>query len=282
MEQVAVTHSSQEEYFMKPSRLAILGLGVLLVLVALLYLWPAKSPEPPIVMEPDEPVSAPETTELAIRHPLPEPPTPPPGEQKEPAPPLPDLAESDPYVKDLLSRLYEDPSLRQLLVPQHFVRRMVLIIDALPKRNVPMQHLPLRKPSGQFQTEGEEDAKVIGTRNAGRYTPYVRLAEAVPAQRLAATYLRIYPILEQAYRELGHPQGYFHDRMIAVLDLLLATPEVDEPIPLVGHVKVYRFADPELEALSSGQKVLLRMGGENARRVKAVLQKLRDQLVTKN
>jgi hypothetical protein len=159
---------------------------------------------------------------------------------------------------------------------------MVLIIDALPKRNVPMQHLPLRKPSGQFQTEGEEDAKVIGTRNAGRYTPYVRLAEAVPAQRLVATYLRIYPILEQAYRELGHPQGYFHDRMIAVLDLLLATPEVNEPIPLVGHVAVYRFADPELEALSSGQKVLLRMGGENSRRIKAVLQKLRDQLVTEN
>jgi hypothetical protein len=38
------------------------------------------------------------------------------------------------------------------------------------------------------------------------------------------------------------------------------------------------YADPELESLPSGQKILLRMGRENARRVKNVLQRLRDQL----
>jgi hypothetical protein len=74
---------------------------------------------------------------------------------------------------------------------------------------------------------------------------------------------------------MGHPQGYFHDRMIEVLDHLLATPEVSEPIPLVAHVSRYRFADPNLEALSAGQKILLRMGRNNAGRIKAVLQDFR-------
>ncbi len=56
---------------------------------------------------------------------------------------------------------------------------------------------------------------------------------------------------------------------------LLVTPKPAEPIRLVRPHVLYEFADPELEGLSSGQKLLLRMGGENAARVKQVLQNLR-------
>jgi hypothetical protein len=38
---------------------------------------------------------------------------------------------------------------------------------------------------------------------------------------------------------------------------------------------LYEFADPELEALSSGQKLLLRMGSQHAATIKRVLQGLR-------
>jgi hypothetical protein len=61
--------------------------------------------------------------------------------------------------------------------------------------------------------------------------------------------------------------------LIAAIDDLLATPEPKEALRLV-QVKVrYQFADPDLERRSAGQKMLLRMGPENARVVKA---KLRD------
>ena len=40
----------------------------------------------------------------------------------------------------------------------------------------------------------------------------------------------------------------------------------------------YEFADPQLQALSSGQKALVRMGPDNARRLKAVLADLRHRL----
>jgi hypothetical protein len=43
----------------------------------------------------------------------------------------------------------------------------------------------------------------------------------------------------------------------------------------------YEFADPELSALSSGQKALVRMGPENARRVKAKLRELRAAIAKK-
>ncbi len=41
----------------------------------------------------------------------------------------------------------------------------------------------------------------------------------------------------------------------------------------------YEFADPHLQALSAGQKMMLRIGPENARRVKAVLADVRKRLV---
>ena len=42
----------------------------------------------------------------------------------------------------------------------------------------------------------------------------------------------------------------------------------------------YEFVDPQLQALSSGQKMLVRMGPENARRLKAVLAELRRRVAT--
>jgi hypothetical protein len=264
---------------MKPLHIASLILGLLLVTLLVVYFWPQKPTPRPHVKELEKPHVAPLENEPEVRHPLP-PEEPMTSEEKEEAArPLPGLAESDPYMKELLTSLFGQSATEKLLVPQEFIQRMVLIIDALPGKELPHQHLPVRSPPGKFQVAGEEGGKVIAMENFDRYTPYVRLAEAVPAEGLKTAYLKIYPLMEQAYRQLGHPKGYFHDRMIEVLDNLLATPEVNYPLPVVEHIKSYRYADPQLESLSAGQKVLLRMGPENSKRIKEVLRKLRDQLI---
>ncbi|HEB80283.1 MAG TPA: DUF3014 domain-containing protein, partial [Chromatiales bacterium] len=50
--------------------------------------------------------------------------------------------------------------------------------------------------------------------------------------------------------------------------VLLAAPEPSGPVRLVRPSVYYKFADPRLEALPAGQKVLIRMGPGNERRVK--------------
>ena len=62
---------------------------------------------------------------------------------------------------------------------------------------------------------------------------------------------------------------------IEVIDHLLETPEVNDPIELVRPHVLYEYSDPNLEALSSGQKLLLRMGSDNAARIKGTLRELR-------
>jgi len=74
---------------------------------------------------------------------------------------------------------------------------------------------------------------------------------------------------------LGYPNGYFNDRLVQVIDVLLATPQISGPIDLVRPNVMYIYADPTLEARPAGQKLLIRMGPENAAVIKAKLVELR-------
>jgi hypothetical protein len=126
------------------------------------------------------------------------------------------------------------------------------------------------------------DGRVIAVENAARYTPYVRVMESIDARKLATTYVRLYPLFQDAYKELGYPKGYFNDRLVAVIDHLLATPEVSGAIRIEQPKVLYEFADPVLKSTSSGQQILLRMGNENAQKVKSKLREIRKELTRQN
>jgi hypothetical protein len=82
-------------------------------------------------------------------------------------------------------------------------------------------------------------------------------------------------LFQEAFVRLGYPKGYLNDRVVEVIDHLLDTPTVEGPIRLSRPHVLYTFSDPALEALSSGQKMLLRIGDDHAARVKHTLRRFR-------
>ncbi|MEO8016650.1 MAG: DUF3014 domain-containing protein, partial [Pseudomonadota bacterium] len=126
-----------------------------------------------------------------------------------------------------------------------------------------------------------EGSRVLEAANYERYKSLVQLVRSTDTQHLVATYTRYYPLFQEAYESLGHPPQYFNDRLIEVIDHLLATPDIKVPIELAQPGVLYEFADPKLETRSAGQKVLIRMGSENATAVKDKLRELRGELVKK-
>ena len=66
-----------------------------------------------------------------------------------------------------------------------------------------------------------------------------------------------------------------------MIDDLLQAPEVPAPIPVVQPKVFWEYADPNLENRSAGQKLLIRMGPENARIIKAKLREFRAEIVRK-
>jgi hypothetical protein len=100
------------------------------------------------------------------------------------------------------------------------------------------------------------------------------------SRALVSRYVEMYPLFQQAYAELGYPNRNFNDRLVEAIDDLLAAPELSAPAELEQPKVLYQFADPELEQRSAGQKVMMRMGADNARRVKAKLREIRRELVS--
>ncbi|MFP5504697.1 MAG: DUF3014 domain-containing protein [Gammaproteobacteria bacterium] len=197
----------------------------------------------------------------------------------EPEEPLPELNESTPVLTEALSGLFGADTLNALFYLDEIARRFVVTVDNLPNRKLPRRNLLLPKPvAGGFQIAGEGEALTIAPDNAARYTPFVQLATSVDTQQLVAVYVRFYPLFQEAYAELGIPGAYFNDRLVEVIDHLLATPDVDGPLRVVRPHVFYQYADPELEALSAGQKTLLRMGKANAAQIKDKLRALRGAL----
>ena len=56
--------------------------------------------------------------------------------------------------------------------------------------------------------------------------------QAVDTGRLIAVYVRYYPLFQQAFRDLGYPNGHFNDRVVEVIDDLLAAPEMPKAAKL--------------------------------------------------
>lgn len=194
-----------------------------------------------------------------------------------PVEPLPALFDSDPSLLAALSELPGATGLAALLNPEQVIQRFVATVDNLPKKRLAPNIVPARPAPGGFITDDAGTA--IGPENAARYESYVRIVDAIDAKALVAVYVRYYPLFQQAYRELGYPTGYFNDRLVVVIDHLLDTPDVGAQLPLVRPGVFWQYADPELEQLSAGQKILLRMGPANASRVKAKLREVRAALV---
>lgn len=174
------------------------------------------------------------------------------------------------------------------LVPGQLVRRLVATTDNLARdvRTEPLR--PLRPPGGTLAVEREVLDATVGTEritlaaaNAARYDPYVSLLARTDMAAAATVYRRLYPLLQRAYEDLGYPAGYFNDRVVEVIDHLLATPEPEGLLLLEQPKVLYRFADADLESRSAGQKLLLRMGVAHARTVKQKLGEFREQVASK-
>jgi Protein of unknown function (DUF3014) len=188
------------------------------------------------------------------------------------------LDESDVAMQDALAGLYGAEAPGRYFYLNDLVRRIVVTVDNLPRKQVSSRLSPMKPPSGLFVTRGEAGSLYVSPENYARYTPYVRLLQSADPKKVVAVYVRLYPLFQQAYQELGYPKGYFNDRLVEVIDHLLAAPDVQGPIKLVQPRVLYQFEDPTLEALSAGEKALIRMGSENADKVKVYLRAIRQAL----
>lgn len=255
-------------------------LAIALAAALAFYWWQSSRPASEIApnVRTDPPETVEEAPPAAPRHPLEAI-----GEEAAEQPelrPLPPLEESDEYFSLELSDLF-GPALSERLIEQNLVERVVATIDNLPREQIADRVRPMSGIGGQLAVnEGEEEGQyVLSPENYERYDALVGMISNSDVAEVESLYRRFYPLFQKAYVGLGYPDGYFNDRVIEVIDHLLETPEPEGALVLTRPHVLYEFADPELEELSPGQKLLLRMGDEHRATVKEKLREFRARIV---
>lgn len=192
---------------------------------------------------------------------------------------LPALNASDQLVHDSLAGLLGSAPIERFLVPRNIVRHIVATVDNLPRKRVAVEIRPVKPTPGQAIVTTHGDVTTLSERNYARYTPFVRIVKSIDPKTFADVYFRLYPLFQEAYENLGYPGRYFNDRLVQAIDDMLRAPEPTGPIQLTQPKVFYEYADPDLENLSAGQKLLIRMGPEHERVIKAKLRALRAEIV---
>jgi len=235
---------------------------------------------PPVAEAPAAP--APVPTEPAIRNPL--------DPSLAASASAPVTSDAQTMWRHGLSELLGQSAVVRFVQTDDFSRRLVVTVDNLARQHAAPRLWPVNPTPGRFSVSGNGELRNIAAENTARYTPLVSMITAVDARQAAALYARMYPQLQKAYEELGYPGRYFNDRVVEVIDHLLATPEPPPAGPLMQLTEVkgsvpstqpwlrYEFADPELQSLSSGQRILLRVGPTHRQALKAKLAELRKLL----
>lgn len=200
--------------------------------------------------------------------------------------PLPGLNESDAGILAALQELRGE-GLLKLIVPQEVLRKFVLAVNGIEEGKVVHEYRPVVSPPPPFipekfsvMVEGVAvDQERISTNNYQRYEPYVTTLALIDPDAAVALYKRFYPLMAEAFKELGLKKSNFHTVVIGAIDNLLAAPDAQGDLLLVHPKVFYQYADPALEKLPQTHKLMLRMGPENARSVKASLRQLRARLI---
>ncbi len=265
-------------------------IGVVVIVLLAVLLWPSSEPapepakpiEPPAIAQPE--TIEPEATDVFEAAPTPEPVEIDPNQDIEPMPesaPEPEpLDISDTAVKAALETIASSPMLSRLMVNDGLLQRFVVTTTNLADDDMAPNHRLLTPPDQEFRVYTQADREWIDSASYKRYTPYVDVLESMSNEDLIELYTTYLDEIQAKYAEIGDPDQSFTEVMITAIDTLLDTPEVKMPVEVFTDSVMYKYADERLESLSAPQKQLLRTGPDNMRRIKAKLRELREALTS--
>lgn len=210
--------------------------------------------------------------------------------------PLPLLDNSDDWLKLKLPEITWRKELLKLIIDEDMIRRFVVFTDNFAQGLIAYEHSPFILPSTKFSAivdssnpnelaEKPSQNSIQVRQNiwqwneysSQRFSSYVDLLRSMDSESLVQWYIDIKPLIDEAYSELGYEDDFtntFQDAITRVLDMELPKSSME----LVQPSVMYKFLDPELEALEDTEKLLLRLGKDNLLVMKSFLLEIHEKL----
>jgi len=239
------------------SRWLIVGAAIVVVGSLLVLFWlsraqpPTVNPAPATVTDPTQAFRRPSRQPLEL-------------------PPLPN---SDAMLRELVATLSRHPLLARFLATKDLVRGVTLAIVQIGDGRTPAAPLTVLRPTVRLDIGAGQSGKV-SSENFARWEAAVRALQSIPPSDAAQVYVNVKRLFDEAYRELGYPNGDFDDAIAKAIRMLKATPDVTTDLVLLRRDGYFEHEDAALRSLPPVQKQLVLMGAENRRRILSWLQQL--------
>jgi hypothetical protein len=178
---------------------------------------------------------------------------------------LPALGESDDWLRDVVGQLSSHPQLATWLLNEDLVQRLVAAVVNVADGDSPASHLRFLRPREGFAVSERNGRLFVDPAAHRRYDTLATVISSLHVDGTAQVYRNVKPLLDEAYRNLGYPDGDFDEVATRAVGRLLDTP-VLESAEVVGD-SVYEYADDRLESLDPAQKHFLRLGPDNLMKV---------------
>jgi hypothetical protein len=187
---------------------------------------------------------------------------------------LPPLGELDPFIRSTIGSLTQMSAAETWLATDHLAEQFTAIVQGVAEGKAPSRMLARFRPSMPFAVTERGGQTVIDPRSFARFDGIADTVTSLDTAASARAYRTLAPRLNEAYAQLGITDSTLDAALEHAIIRLVKTPVPDGDIAVVPRGGAYAFADADLEALSPAQKLLLRTGPANARRIQARLREI--------
>lgn len=205
-----------------------------------------------------------------------------PAEEKEAVLSIPPvgLNESDEVVQKYAQELSPHKQFLEWLKAKNLIRLITAVIVNIAEGESPREHLKFLAPKKNFSAKKEGKKIYIHPDSYRRYDFMVNVFSSLDTQKTARLYNALKPLFQEAYKELGHPKGDFHEVFIEAIVMILKMPQIKGKVFLEEEEKgiCYYFMDDNLEELNDFHKHLVRMGPENVTRIQIKVREIAQAL----
>ncbi len=195
-----------------------------------------------------------------------------------PIPQLPDLDNSDQAIIQALGNLSSHTTFKTWFNATEIIRKTVILTDNISTGKLTRKYLFIPAPSVKFSTYKVGSEEYMDPASYTRYDRYVDIIASINTNKTAALYQEYKPLLNQAFAELGYPDRSFHETLISTLEAFLKAPIIENDLQVTRPSVMYKYVDPNLEALPAIHKQLLRIGPKNTRKLQHKLAQIKTVL----
>jgi hypothetical protein len=187
---------------------------------------------------------------------------------------LPPLGELDPYIRSTVGSLTQMSAASSWLATDHLAEQFTAIVQGVSEGKAPSRMLAAFRPSTPLTMATRGGQTVIDPRSYARYDGIADAVTSLDAAASVRAYRTLAPRLNEAYEQLGISDSTLDAALQHAIIRLVKTPIPDGDIAVEPRGGAWAFANAGLEALSPAQKLLIRTGPANAKRIQARLREI--------